>query len=183
MPIRQSEADRVDRARPANCHRASAVVLDSFAGSGTTAHAVLLMNAVEGNRRFILVECEDYADSLTAERVRRVMQGYKFEGMQKEELLREPITFNTLKGASKVMSQIEALANLEGHRFDNIKREVKEGILTVTAKNISRRRSRVLAASLLSARSAMLLIWTRFFQANLYLTTRPWSMAVSRCNR
>ena len=53
-----------------------AVILDSFAGSGTTAHAVLDMNKEDGGRRkFILVECEDYADSITAERVRRVIKG------------------------------------------------------------------------------------------------------------
>jgi adenine specific DNA methylase Mod len=50
----------------------SSIVLDSFAGSGTTAHAVLALNKKDqGKRRFILVECEDYADMLTAERVRR----------------------------------------------------------------------------------------------------------------
>ena len=53
-----------------------ALVLDSFAGSGTTAHAVLSLNKKDdGNRKFILVECEDYADSITAERVRRVING------------------------------------------------------------------------------------------------------------
>ena len=52
------------------------IVLDSFAGSGTTAHAVLAQNREDGgNRRFILVECEDYADTVTAERVRRVIKG------------------------------------------------------------------------------------------------------------
>ena len=52
------------------------IILDSFAGSGTTAHAVLALNKEDGgNRRFILVECEDYADTITAERVRRVMDG------------------------------------------------------------------------------------------------------------
>ncbi len=52
------------------------IVLDSFAGSGTTAHAVLKQNAEDGgDRRFVLVEMEDYANSLTAERVRRVIRG------------------------------------------------------------------------------------------------------------
>ena len=52
------------------------IVLDSFAGSGTTAHAVLKSNKEDnGNRKFILVECEDYADSVTAERVRRIIKG------------------------------------------------------------------------------------------------------------
>ena len=52
------------------------IILDSFAGSGTTAHAVLALNKKDGsNRKFILVECEDYADTITAERVRRVVNG------------------------------------------------------------------------------------------------------------
>lgn len=54
-----------------------AIVLDTFAGSGTTAHAVLKANKEDGgNRKFILVEMMDYADSITAERVKRVIQGY-----------------------------------------------------------------------------------------------------------
>ena len=52
------------------------IILDSFAGSGTTAHAVLALNKKDGgNRKFILVECEDYADTITAERVRRLIKG------------------------------------------------------------------------------------------------------------
>ena len=52
------------------------IILDPFAGSGTTAHAVLSLNKKDdGNRKFILIECEDYADTITAERVRRVING------------------------------------------------------------------------------------------------------------
>lgn len=55
------------------------VILDSFAGSGTTAHAVLNLNKQDGgNRKFILIDVNDYADTLTAERVRRVMKGYSY---------------------------------------------------------------------------------------------------------
>ena len=53
------------------------IILDSFAGSGTTAHAVLNMNKADGgHRKFILVEMMDYAETITAERVRRVIDGY-----------------------------------------------------------------------------------------------------------
>lgn len=54
------------------------LILDSFAGSGTTGHAILKQNAEDGgNRRFILVEMEEkIAQNITAERVRRVSQGY-----------------------------------------------------------------------------------------------------------
>ena len=61
------------------------IILDSFAGSGTTAHAVLKMNKADGgNRKFILIEMMDYADNITAERVKRVMSGYG-EGKAKVE--------------------------------------------------------------------------------------------------
>ena len=52
------------------------IVLDSFAGTGTTGHAVLELNRQDqGKRRFILVEKEEYANSITAERIRRVASG------------------------------------------------------------------------------------------------------------
>ncbi|MFA5799477.1 MAG: DNA methyltransferase [Candidatus Peribacteraceae bacterium] len=74
----------IERMIQISCEK-SDIVLDSFAGSGTTAHAVLSLNAEDDcNRRFILVECEDYADKLTAERVRRVIKGVK--GAKDEKL-------------------------------------------------------------------------------------------------
>ncbi|SEA39045.1 site-specific DNA-methyltransferase [Bizionia paragorgiae] len=55
----------------------NSIILDSFAGSGTTAQAVLNLNKQDGgNRKFILVEMEDYANGITAERVKRVAKGY-----------------------------------------------------------------------------------------------------------
>ncbi len=60
----------------------NSIILDSFAGSGTTAHAVLNMNKIDGgNRKFILVEMGNYADTITAERVKRVINGYGTEKM------------------------------------------------------------------------------------------------------
>lgn len=55
------------------------IVLDSFAGSGTTAHAVLDQNKEDGgNRKFILVEMESYANKTTAERVRRAIKKFGY---------------------------------------------------------------------------------------------------------
>jgi adenine-specific DNA-methyltransferase len=52
------------------------IVLDSFAGTAPLAHAVLHLNQEDGgSRRFILIECEKHADTITAERVRRVIRG------------------------------------------------------------------------------------------------------------
>lgn len=63
------------------------IVLDSFAGSGTTAHAVLKKNKEDGgNRKFVLVELMDYAETITAERVRKVITGYGEDKKAKEGL-------------------------------------------------------------------------------------------------
>jgi adenine-specific DNA-methyltransferase len=114
---------------------AGSLILDSFAGSGTTAHAVLHANMKDGgSRRFILVEGEDYADKVTAERVRLVIKGYRFEGTLKEELLRQAISFNTLKSPDKVLKQVDAIENLDGHRFDRIKKEVTGGEVIVSGE-------------------------------------------------
>ncbi len=57
------------------------IILDSFAGSGTTAHAVLNLNKQDGgNRKFICIEMEEYAETITAERVKRVINGYGSTG-------------------------------------------------------------------------------------------------------
>ena len=107
-------------------------MLDSFAGSATTAHAVLAANKKDGgDRKFILVECEDYAETLTAERVRRVINGYAYTGTQREELFKQNLTFTDLKKADKLLDQIASIENLDGHRFDKIEKKVKDGVLTV----------------------------------------------------
>jgi adenine-specific DNA-methyltransferase len=63
----------------------NSIILDSFAGSGVTAHAVLNLNSQDnGTRKFILCEMCDYAETVTAERVRRVMKGYN-KGKNKVE--------------------------------------------------------------------------------------------------
>lgn len=59
------------------CCTKDSIILDSFAGSGTTAQAVLnLNNNDSGKRKFILVEMLDYAEETTAERLRNVILGY-----------------------------------------------------------------------------------------------------------
>jgi adenine-specific DNA-methyltransferase len=88
-------------------------ILDSFAGSGTTAHAVLDLNKEDGgNRKFILVECEDYADRITAERMRRVIKGVP---NAKDKKLREGLggTFSYFE----LGDPIEMESILEGNKL------------------------------------------------------------------
>lgn len=64
----------------------NSIILDSFAGSGTTAHSVLNLNKQDGgNRKFILIQIDEtnkegeivnIAETITAERVKRVIKGY-----------------------------------------------------------------------------------------------------------
>jgi adenine-specific DNA-methyltransferase len=131
------------------------LVLDSFAGSGTTAHAVLKANAKDdGSRKFILVEGEDYADRITAERVRRVINGYAYVGTQREELLREKVTWSKLQKSNNLLEQVEAIKQREGfaeredlarvspenRRFDKVNVKMDDGILLVEGeKKISER--------------------------------------------
>lgn len=57
------------------------IILDSFAGSGTTAHSVLNLNSKKGgNRKFILIELEEsVAKKITAERVRKSIKKYNYK--------------------------------------------------------------------------------------------------------
>lgn len=118
------------------------IVLDSFAGTGTTGHAVLEANKRDGGaRRFILVEMEPYADSLTAERVRRCVSGYDFVGVQKSELLRENLTWKTLARSEEIVKRIEGIENLEGHNFDRVRKEIVDGELVVTGEKTIKERA------------------------------------------
>ena len=131
------------------------IVLDAFSGSGTTAHATLRANSGDGGaRKFILVEEEDYADNITAERVRRAINGYAFVGIQHEELLSEKVTWTKLQKASDLLEDVEAIKKREGfadnpdlaqsapdkRRFDKINVKVNDGVLIVEGeKKISKR--------------------------------------------
>jgi adenine-specific DNA-methyltransferase len=98
----------------------NSIILDSFAGSGTTAQAVLNLNKKDGgNRKFILIEMEDYAENITAERVKRVTKGYgtgnkKVEGTGGafdyyelgEPLFNEDNKLNESVGISKIRNYI-----------------------------------------------------------------------------
>ncbi len=110
------------------------IILDSFAGSGTTAHAVLNLNKKDGgNRKFILMEMNDYAENIIAERVRRVMKGYG-EGKN--------ATAGT-GGEFDYYELGEPLFDKEGNLNENIEEErIREYIYyTETRQHLERKRS------------------------------------------
>lgn len=97
------------------------IILDSFAGSGTTAHAVLNLNNTDGgNRKFILVEMMDYADTITAERVKRVMTGYSFKGEIKEDIFCKKLTTKNILKGELLLKEAETVSNAMIAEFSKI---------------------------------------------------------------
>ncbi|TQS80254.1 MAG: hypothetical protein A3205_05765 [Methanomassiliicoccales archaeon Mx-03] len=113
------------------------LVLDSFAGSGTTAHAVLNLNAEDGgNRRFILIETMDYAETITAERVKRVIRGYKKLPEKVEEALysKKITTTDLKKGLELYQEAYDLYESVDQSQYLSVsKPKIKSGYLVVAA--------------------------------------------------
>jgi len=74
------------------------IVMDCFAGSGTTAHSVLKANAKDGgDRKFILLEQHEDIIKTTQERVQKAISGYNFVGKKTERIYEKKLTAQTLK--------------------------------------------------------------------------------------
>ena len=116
----------------------NSIILDSFAGSGTTSHAVLALNKEDGgNRKFIIVECEDYADKITAERVRRVINNSKnlrLPKPQETELLRETLTWSKLTKATDLVEKVREIETRNKADFDKITKQIKDSALIVAGE-------------------------------------------------
>ena len=111
------------------------IVLDSFAGSGTTAQAVLSLNHGDGgNRKFILVEMMDYAEALTSERIKRAINGYRSD--QEIILYDSEITIDNIEIGDTLLSEAKAVAKQAKGRFSSVKKpKIEDGHLKVVAVN------------------------------------------------
>lgn len=109
------------------------IILDSFAGSGTTAHAVLDLNKKDGgNRKFILIEMMDYADTITAERVKRVITGYPYKGKKDEEIYSKKLTPKNIAQGDKLLAEAQAKAEEEAHNYTKVsKPKIQDNCLKV----------------------------------------------------
>lgn len=127
------------------------IILDSFAGSGTTAQAVLEQNKTDqGNRKFILLQMDeeieedspakalgfDYVHEITKERVKKVIEGYSYKGNIRKQLI-EPIKITPKKLLDpKFMAKIQAETNkiieLNKDRFTKIEPQFKDNSLFVS---------------------------------------------------
>jgi DNA modification methylase len=118
----------------------NAVVLDFFAGSGTTAHAVMEMNkADEGNRQCILCTNNEnnICKEITYPRVERVINGYQFEGKDKEVLYEKKLNLTSLKKSADILEDIEAIKTIEGDKFEKYEIAIEDNcVRLVGTKNI-----------------------------------------------
>ena len=115
------------------------IILDSFAGSASTAHAVLEANKSDGgNRKFILIEMLDYAETLTAERTRRVISGYTAADDIEEFVYDVEITLDNLENGVELISAAKTAAKEAKKHYDKVsKPKITDGHLQVigTKKN------------------------------------------------
>jgi len=121
----------------------NAIILDFFAGSGTTAHAVMEMNKQDGGNRQCIV-CtnneNNICEEITYPRIKKVINGYEFKGKDKEVLLEKKLNLTSFKKAPKILEEIEAIKTLEGANFDKFETKIEDnhirliGIKEITDK-------------------------------------------------
>lgn len=116
-------------------------VLDFFAGSGTTAQAVLELNKEDnGNRKFILCTNNenDICTEITYPRVEKVIKGYDFKGKDKTLLFEKKLTWTDLnKKIENILKEVNEIIEGNKDSYDEIKKEFNNNILKVIGiKNI-----------------------------------------------
>ena len=113
------------------------IVLDFFAGSGTTFHAVEDLNFKDGGARQCLL-CTNNENNIcqgvTYPRVNKVINGYVSNKGRYDELLRVKITLSKLKKAATLIGLVESVQDENKNMYNDIKTEIKDGILTVRGK-------------------------------------------------
>jgi len=115
------------------------IILDFFAGSGTTAQTVLEINAEDGgNRQFIMVTNNEnnICEESTYPRIQRVIEGYKIEGNEKILLYEEKFNLTKLRKSDEIYADyLKARAENED-KFDELKGELKNNILRLWGNKI-----------------------------------------------
>lgn len=98
------------------------IILDCFAGSGTTGHAVLMENQQkpESQRKFIMIDIMDYAETVAAERIRRAISGYPFKGKKEEEIYSKKLTAKNILKAEEFLKEAESISIEKTNEYTKI---------------------------------------------------------------
>ena len=115
-------------------HKKNAKVLDFFAGSGTTGHAVLNLNKLDdGNRSFVM--CTNNEDKIAEEvcypRTKNVIKGYKFKGTIKQELFTKDLDYKDFENNEKLLKEINNLIKSNEKKYDKIKKIIENNCLRI----------------------------------------------------
>lgn len=115
-----------------------AIILDFFAGSGTTAEATLLANAEDnGNRTFIICTNNEnnIIDEVTYPRVSALLNGYKTKGKQTVTLFEENLTMTRLKNIDKTFKHIGELEEQNNEKYGKLTRKVEDNKIMLIGEN------------------------------------------------
>jgi len=110
----------------------NAIILDYFAGSGTTGHAVLELNKEDGGqRKFILCTNNEnnIAEGVTYPRIKKVIKGYPYSGPVKTVLFEEKISIKFLKEIDFAFETIDALEEKNKGIFDKCELKFEKNFL------------------------------------------------------
>lgn len=127
----------IDCLKVANTKKDS-IVLDFFAGSGTTGQAVMRLNKEDGgNRKFILCTNNenDICEEVTYERIKKISLGYEHVGKYEEELFSTKLTVTNLRKMNEILSDIETIKKLREDDFEKFITKSENGILTLSGIN------------------------------------------------
>jgi len=110
------------------------VILDFFAGSGTTGQAVLELNDEdEGGRQFIL--CSNNENNIVTEvcypRVQKIIEGYEFTGKDSTVIFEQKLNINSIKKGREIHEEMLEVEKKFKKKYDSFKREFKENTLRV----------------------------------------------------
>jgi len=112
--------------------RDNGIVLDFFAGSGSTAQAVIEQNFLDGfNRQCILVTNNEnnIMTEVCYPRVQRVMQGYEYQGKDKTLLYERKVNLTQLRRANEIYAEYQQSREENSALYDELKGEFKDNTI------------------------------------------------------
>jgi adenine-specific DNA-methyltransferase len=111
-----------------------AIVLDFFAGSGTTLHAVMHLNNVDGGTRKCIICTNNenkICESVTYPRAYNIIKGYQSKGNSQVELHSEELTLTKIKNSAKLLQKVNKIKADNVSKYNKIKIEIKDNSINV----------------------------------------------------
>ena len=112
----------------------NAIILDFFAGSGTTGQSVLELNKKDGGtRKFILCTNNEngIAEDVCLPRLTKIIKGYTFSSKIREILFERKLTFKVLQDFDLILDYITQLKEESEKYFDKIEVKIEDNHIRV----------------------------------------------------